>query len=305
MKILSLIVFFATLSAGLTACKNSDREVVAKAGRVKITRADFTNEISNSPPAYQNYLATIEGKKQFLDIILKEKILMNEAEKSGVARRKTVQDGLKEYKDRAREQEQEYRKSLVLKEYLQELQDGELKVTEAELTDYYQKNESDFKNPVRVTASHILSSTEEEAAAALSRLKKGEDFAKVAQEVSRDPSAGRGGLIGEVIRGDLTDLPEFEKALFPLKSGQISGIVKTKIGYHIIRKNGEIKTKGQSFEAAAPQIRRFLEKQKFDQWIEKAKVRQKVWIDENGLASIPVGAAPAELSVQSVNPSVQ
>lgn len=297
--VLALSLPALSLLIGLSGCQKGGHELVAKVGRVKITKDDFANEISNSPPAYQNYLSTIEGKKQFLDILLKEKILLNEAERSGIARRKEIQAGLKEYKEKAREQEAEFRKSLVLREYLRELQDGELKVTEGEIQEYYDKNREDFLNPVRVTASHILSSSREDAEAALQRLKKKEDFAKLAQEVSKDPSAGRGGLIGEVMRGDLTDLPEFEKALFFLKSGEISDIVQTKIGFHIIKKNGEIKLKGQSFEQAAAQIRRFLEKQKFDRWIDELKKKRNITIDEKVLADVPV-APPASVDASDL-----
>ncbi len=279
---------YAAILLGLFACSKDSNQVIAKAGHIRITTRDLMAEIGNSPDAYKTYLSTLEGKKQFLDIILRERILLNAAERSGVVRMKEIQQGLKDYRDRMKEQETEYRKGLILREYLRQLKDKDLKVDEAEIKKYYDERKEDFTNPVRVTASHILSPTESDAQAALKRLKAGEDFAKVAREVSTDPSADRGGAIGEVTKGDLSDIPEFEAALFSLKPGQISGIVKTKIGFHIIRKAGEIKLPAQAFDQAAVQIHRVLEKKKFDEWVEKSKKEQKVWVDEKALAALPV-----------------
>lgn len=287
-NLLVVALVFGLGTIYLAGCKKSQNKVIARADNVKIMQQDFEKELVGLPPTYQNYLATLEGKKQFLDILLREKILVSVAEKSGVAKKKEVLKSLQEYKERAKEQEQEFRKGLILREYLRELQDGELKVTEAELKLYYDQNKNDFQNPQKIAVSHILLPTKEAAETALQRLKKGEDFAKVAREISADPSAARGGMIGEVSRGDLAELPEFEAGLFNLKSGQISDVVKTKLGYHIIKKNGQIQLPSQSFEQGAPQIRRILEKKKFDQWMEKMKKEKKVWVDETLLASVSV-----------------
>lgn len=280
-----LFLFFGFLLI-LQACKKSQDKTLAKVGRIKISQEDFSKELANSPQIYINYLSTLEGKKQFLDILLKEKVLLNSARNSGVASNKQVRKDMRQYVERAKEQEEQFRKGLILREYLRELQDGKLKIEDQEIKDYFEKNKAEFENPVKVVASHILSSTQEEAEKTLQRLKKGEDFAKVAREVSKDPSATRGGLIGEVMRNDLSDLPSFEQALFSLKTGEISTVVKTKIGYHIIKKNGEQRLPGQAYEQAAPQIRRVLEKKKFEDWMEGEKKNQKVWIDEQVLASI-------------------
>lgn len=84
-----------------------------------------------------------------------------------------------------------------------------------------------------VKASHILVKTEDEAKRILEELKKGASFAKLAQEKSECPSKKKGGDLGWFGRGKM--VPEFEKAAFALKKGELSGIVKTKFGYHIIK----------------------------------------------------------------------
>jgi peptidyl-prolyl cis-trans isomerase C len=86
----------------------------------------------------------------------------------------------------------------------------------------------------KVHCAHILVKTEQEAKAVLDRLNKGEKFANIAQEVSLCPSKKRGGDLGMFSRGKM--VKEFETASFALQKGQISSIVKTKYGYHIIKR---------------------------------------------------------------------
>lgn len=87
--------------------------------------------------------------------------------------------------------------------------------------------------PDKVHCAHILVKTEHEAKSVLERLNRGEKFANIAQEVSLCPSKKRGGDLGTFTRGKM--VKEFEHAAFALQKGQISGIVKTKFGYHIIK----------------------------------------------------------------------
>ncbi len=88
--------------------------------------------------------------------------------------------------------------------------------------------------PNKVHCAHILVKTEKEANAVLERLKKGEKFANIAKEVSLCPSGKHGGDLGSFGRGKM--VKDFEKSAFALQKGQISPIVKTKYGYHIIKR---------------------------------------------------------------------
>lgn len=86
----------------------------------------------------------------------------------------------------------------------------------------------------KVHCAHILVKSESEAKTVLNRLKKGEKFGNVARAVSRCPSGKKGGDLGTFTRGKM--VKEFEKAAFALQKGQISEIVKTQFGYHIIKR---------------------------------------------------------------------
>ena len=88
--------------------------------------------------------------------------------------------------------------------------------------------------PNEIHCTHILVKTQTEATTVLERLKKGEKFSKIAKELSLCPSKKRGGDLGFFGRGRM--VKEFEKAAFTLQKGQISPIVKTKYGYHIIKR---------------------------------------------------------------------
>lgn len=85
-----------------------------------------------------------------------------------------------------------------------------------------------------VHCAHILVKTEKDAQNVAQRLSKGEKFSNVASEVSLCPSKKRGGDLGRFGRGKM--VKEFEQAAFALQKGQVSPIVRTQFGYHIIRR---------------------------------------------------------------------
>ena len=85
-----------------------------------------------------------------------------------------------------------------------------------------------------IHCAHILVKTEKEAQATMERLERGEKFANIASEISLCPSGKRGGDLGAFGRGRM--VKEFEEAAFALQKGQVSPIVKTEFGYHIVRR---------------------------------------------------------------------
>jgi peptidyl-prolyl cis-trans isomerase D len=120
-------------------------------------------------------------------------------------------------------------------------------ISDADVEKYYAEHAAEFTEPRQMRAAHILvrvgetggSEAEDQARAkvadAIRRVKAGEDFAKVAKEVSQDQgSASRGGDLGFIKAGEL--VPEFEKAVFTLKPGEITGEpVRTPFGFHAIK----------------------------------------------------------------------
>jgi peptidyl-prolyl cis-trans isomerase C len=137
------------------------------------------------------------------------------------------------------------------------------------ITDFYQKNQGKFQQGARVRASHILISVPETADAAaklqaktkaegvLKELKAGKDFAAAAKENSQDPgSAVNGGDLGYFEQGQM--VPPFEQAAFALKPGEMSDLVETPFGFHIIKVADKQASRVVPIEEAKPQIEQYL-----------------------------------------------
>ena len=105
-----------------------------------------------------------------------------------------------------------------------------------------------------IHARHILVATEGDAQAALKRLKAGEDFAKVAKDMSKDPGS-EGGELGWFTKDRM--VPAFADAAFKLQQDQISDPVKTQFGWHVIQLEGRRQKTFPPFEQVKDQIARY------------------------------------------------
>ncbi|MBW1734492.1 MAG: SurA N-terminal domain-containing protein [Deltaproteobacteria bacterium] len=122
---------------------------------------------------------------------------------------------------------------------------GEVTITEKEVLSFYEYNREEYVEPKQVKARHILfklgqgakkeaeEKARKRAEEVLAKARKGEDFAELARKYSEGPTKGKGGDLGFFKEGQM--VPPFEKAAFKLKKGEISDIVKTRFGYHIIK----------------------------------------------------------------------
>lgn len=110
-----------------------------------------------------------------------------------------------------------------------------------------------------VNARHILVEEEAQAKAVAERLKKGEDFAKVAAELSKDPGSGKeGGSLGWFSKERM--VPEFAEAAFRLEKGQVSEPVKSQFGWHVIKLEDRRSKPLPAFDEVKPQIDQYLER---------------------------------------------
>jgi peptidyl-prolyl cis-trans isomerase C len=135
--------------------------------------------------------------------------------------------------------------------------EGDKGATEEAMRKFYDETVKGLKTEQEVKARHILVEREEEAKAALDRVKKGEDFAKVAAELSKDPGSGKeGGDLGWFEKGRM--VPEFGEAAFKLDKGGVSDIVKTQFGFHIIKVEDKRDKKPPEFDAVKEQLKRYM-----------------------------------------------
>ena len=169
-------------------------------------------------------------------------------------------------------------------------------VNEEEIVTYYNENNEQFTAPETLRASHILVKTENEAKDILAELANGRNFEDLAKARSMDTSAKIGGDIGFFTRQQL--VPEFEEASFKLQAGEISGIVKTKFGYHIIklteRKEPHVKELTEVRDAIEQSYKRHKGKQRFTEFVEDLKEKSKITINTDLLETISQEEAPKE-----------
>ncbi len=179
----------------------------------------------------------------------------------------------------------ELERTLTVNKFTQETVAKKVTVTPADLSDYYSKNTEDFRHPDIVRTSEIAilvkdGATEAEDKAAkqkaeelLARARKGEDFAKLAKENSMDNQAAQGGDIGWIASGDTS--PEFEQAAFALEVGGISDVVRTDIGYHIIKATGKKKAGLDTLDQVRTELTEFLKNQKTQEEVAKMVESQR------------------------------
>jgi peptidyl-prolyl cis-trans isomerase C len=139
-----------------------------------------------------------------------------------------------------------------------------------------------------IHARHILLPTEEEAKAALARVKAGEDFAKVATELSKDPG-GEGGDLGWFTRDRM--VPEFADAAFKMEPGQVSDPVKSQFGWHIIKVEEKRMKTFPPFEQVKDQAARYVVQKAQADLI--ASLHQSVKIERTEPPKPAADAAPA------------
>jgi parvulin-like peptidyl-prolyl isomerase len=260
-------------------------DIIAQVGSEKITTENFSERLMSTPPAYQAYINTEPGRKQFADLLIREKLILESAKQAGVTKREDYKKAVANFKEEQKKQFKEYEDGIMMEMYIKEIQKNSITASDSEIEKYYEENKNDFEKPVAVTARHILVPSKEEAQKALDRIKSGESFEKVAKEVSTDKiSAERGGLIGPFKKGEL--VKEFEDAAFKLKKGEVSDIVETPFGMHIIMKVSEQNLPPVSKDEAKAEIKKILEKNKFEKWFEDAKKKFNVHVDYSKLDNL-------------------
>lgn len=248
--------------------KTSPTDPVAKVGKQTITRGEMERAINvlvaqnrmpkaNSPEqrkqiesfaieqlitAEMLYQDGMKHPPQDLDKQVTEKIAQTKAKFSTPPE---FEAALKGANLTEKELEEITRKDIVISNFVEKELTAGIKVPDEEIKKFYDTNKDKFKKDAQIRASHILcgvdanasaeekKKAQEKATDLLKKLKAGEDFAKLAKENSTCPSSAQGGDLGYFGKGQM--VPPFEEAAFGLKQGDVSGVVETQFGYHIIK----------------------------------------------------------------------
>ncbi len=282
-------------------------KVAAKVNTEIITLSSIEERAEILRQKYARSSVTVSGQellKEALNMIINERLQLQEGEKLGfIVDEDAIDAAVKDISDKnglvdGQLQEMLERDGRTLSSYRDHIRDqilvskitrfaigNRVKVSDKNVSQYYKEHQKDFLEDGQVRARHILFIAErgshetnrkaklQQAKKVLSEIRKGADFAELATKYSEDVSASDGGDAGFIVRGKM--VREFEEAVFSLKPGQISGVVETEYGYHIIKVEEVLPGKTLALKDAKDRITQILrmqkQKQGYDDWMEELK----------------------------------
>jgi peptidyl-prolyl cis-trans isomerase C len=262
-----LIFSALIISLFLNACNKSvDESLIATVGKSKITQSYIENKLLEISPEYQSHFLTKNGRKQFLDILINEKLILLDAKNNSIGKSEIYKQQTKQMEKDLNKKLADFKTYLLTKMWIEELKTNKIKISEDQIKIYYDKN------PREVAIEQILLPTYKEAEVIYKRVKSGRNFSKVAKAKSKLTGLPNGGRLPSIMKGEF--IPELEDMAFKMKTREVQGIVKTKFGYHILRKISQKRLKFN--ENTQIRIRRVLEKKKFDEYIKELQVKYKI-----------------------------
>lgn len=230
--ILAAVVAVVVLAAAAWIIFNRATAIAIVNGE-RITRKDFLEKLES------------QAGMAVLSEMINNSLVAQEAKKAGVeVTQERVDEELAKIKQNLGDQfeytlsmygmtEESLRTTLYQNLLAYEISTKDIVVTDEQIATDYETNKDYYLEPAQVKASHILVRTKEEAQAVLDELKKGADFVELAKARSIDTgTAENGGDLGYFGSGQMVEV--FEKAAFALAPGQLSGIVESEYGFHVI-----------------------------------------------------------------------
>lgn len=271
---MSLMAVTAGLLIAGAAYGEEVNPVVGKAGDHVLRQTDLERVIANLTPEAQQKFQGEREQASLVNQILLTRVLATEARKERFDRKPEVKEQLSYVVDQ-----------FLGQEYLRKVVVATVTVADEELKKYYREHEKDFMVPERVKVSHIYVAAAQDAPAEVKAkarakadkvsdlLKKGGDFAALAREYSEDAeSAANGGDLGYLSPGK-TNSEAFEQAVFALKAGDLSPVVETPFGYHLIKVEERQEKRVASFDETREYISSILkaqaEQKKAQDYLEK------------------------------------
>jgi peptidyl-prolyl cis-trans isomerase C len=238
--IFTIALLAAPAMAADDKATSGDSAVLAIVNGEKLTKADLAEQMKTLPPQVQQ-LPVAAIYPQVLEQMIVERLIRKEGYAAKL-------DAAAEVRERVKLME----KKIVADEYLR--REVKKRITDAQLMTKYNEYAKAFKATDEVRASHILVKTEAEANDVIKQVKGGADFAKLSSEKSLDKgAAAQGGDLGYFSAGQM--VPEFEKAAFAMKAGDVSTKpVKTEFGYHVIKVMDKRKSQPDSFDNMKPEL---------------------------------------------------
>lgn len=248
----------------------SPETILASFREQTITLGEFNQIWEEVPEDYKLQL----DKSLVLDQMISEKLLIQEAKYMGLEEDNDVLEQIKKITEQILVQ------VLIEREIL-----DKIKVNDEEVLEYYEQNKDSFTEKEQVHLYNILLETEEEAQDVLEQLKAGGDLSEIAIEKSAGPSATQGGDLGYLTRG--TIIPEIEEVVFALELEELSEVIKTDFGFHILKITEKKPETVKALEEVKEDIIQTLlpdkQKEAFENFLEELKSKSEIEINEEAL----------------------
>ncbi len=197
----------------------SEERILARIGDRTITQMDLDELIKRYESMRRGSQYGLQEKKDLMNLLIKNSLIGIAAEKEKLDRNPEFQSRLKML-----------RNELLMREYVSKKIEPLVTVKDEEIDELLRQNPNLLPKET-ATVKEIFVKTEKEAEEIYQKLKKGEDFSKMATERSISPTKTKGGLIGEISKGQID--PSLETVVFNLKEGEFSKPIKTNEGFQI------------------------------------------------------------------------
>ncbi|MCM8790398.1 MAG: peptidylprolyl isomerase [Candidatus Omnitrophica bacterium] len=220
-----------------------------------------------------------EAKKMKIEVTEKEIDAKIEEVQKRFASPQMFEQALAEQHMTLKELRERFKEQIMSRKLVDAKVGATIIITPGDVSSYYEKHASEFTQPEEVKVRNILIKTGpdtdeqkvlERVKEIDTRLKEGGDFAELAKLYSQGPGASDGGLMGFVRRGDL--MPDLEDVVFSLKQGEISGVIRSSIGYHFFK----VEEKHEQKTLSLAEARKMIEDAIF---LERAKEKMKGWVE--------------------------
>jgi peptidyl-prolyl cis-trans isomerase C len=271
-------IFFLMLQLGCEkpGKKELGANELARVNNVSISLEEFRQMSEKQPLEGKMRLLNEKGLRGFLDnYVITREVLYEEGKQKGLDRKKEIIAKVEDFK-----------KAMVIDALLEEVLKGKGEISESEIQKYYKENEDRFTEPREIKIRHIVVNSEPVLKEVLTKLSRGESFEKLASTYNVDKSREDGGDLGFIRRGQLApSFAQFEEAAFSLrKKGEVSEVVKTPFGYHLIQLIERRGTALRPFDQVKEQIRFFLQEKKrqdaYLEYVKETKSRAKIIVNE-------------------------
>jgi peptidyl-prolyl cis-trans isomerase C len=283
-------VFFGILlflSISLSGCqKTGEKELgkkeLVRINDVSISLEEFQQMLEKQPLEGKMKLLSEKGTRDFLEnYVISREILYQKAKKKGLDKNKEILAKI-----------ENARRIILIEALLDEELRGKGEISEEDIQRYYKENQTLFTEPLEVKIRHIVVNSEPTLKEVVTKLSRGESFEKLASTYNIGNFKEDGGNLGYIRRRQLAPpFAEFEEAAFSLKKrGEISEVVRTPFGFHIIRLEDMRGSTLRPLNQVKERIHFFLQPKKkqeaYLEYLKEAKseanilINEKLWAEE-------------------------